>query len=257
MYNHLPLTSGAACSMASFDNVCDMNTHAIALIQRGSFQAALDVLRAALGTVITSSTRHQKKQCSPCTTPHDSTVVIQSTPMTVAAGASALFDQDEQHHSFYLFDRALIMAVTSASTARLSITDHNIMLAAMLYNMGLSCHLEGLQNAAGVTGGNTRHDDERSLIKASGIYQMAVSILANIGKDTGPAGLLYLAVLNNMGHLFARNFQQSDVQECLQWIGYILQLHPNEGNDGSDYNLFHRNFITLQGQFSAIGAAAA
>jgi hypothetical protein len=93
--------------------------------------------------------------------------------------------------------------------------------AAVTYNLGLCCHILGID----------RKDDETLLDKAIRYYQTAYRLLdttqiaglreadarvSGLDKDNRDISLLSLIILNNMGHILQRRHEWGSVRQCLR-----------------------------------------
>jgi hypothetical protein len=155
----------------------------------------------------------------------------------------------QEHHAFSLFDRALVID-DAELTAASSIAGQNCTSAVVLFNTALSLHLQGRRD---IRSRQTRFK------KALGLYKLAVEILegSNDGDD-GVNRLVYLAALNNMGHIYFDFCEGREAQHCIQLIQSMLETMKSSGIDicSNEYLPFYINVMILRGQEVAAAAAA-
>jgi len=109
---------------------------------------------------------------------------------------------------FGLFHRALTVPNSDALFASKGNTDR--VMAMLLYNMGLSVHLQALSS-----GKNSELDGALQL------YEMAFTVVEDSWSNFDNVDdlmLLLMALFNNMGHIHSSRFDLERTQICLDWL---------------------------------------
>jgi hypothetical protein len=155
----------------------------------------------------------------------------------------------QDHHAFSLFDRPLV--IDDAELALVSsFAVKSCASAVIMFNMGLALQLQGMHNLCPL---------QKSFSNALRFYKKATQILERCtDSDDEVNCLVYLAVANNMGHIYSHFNETSKVQRCLEWLQTILEAVKDSEVYilGDDYHPFHMNVLILHGQ-DALAAAAA
>jgi hypothetical protein len=122
--------------------------------------------------------------------------------------------------------------------------------AVVLFNTALSLHLQGRRDI---------RSRQTSFKKALWFYKLAVEILeSSSDSNDGVNRLVYLAALNNMGHIYFHFFEGREAQHCIQLIQSMLETMKSSGTDicSNEYLPFYINVLILRGQEVAAAAAA-
>lgn len=245
-------------SMEAID-ILKTNTKAVRLMQKGDYLQAIALLRAALTDLLGIV--------------QDRPAAEEDSKMLLVGGGGSTADRQDaktllvdsncvagyrlcrkrsfyqDHHAFSLFDRALCIRGVEASDLT-SISAQNAISATVLYNMGLAHQLQGMQSLT---------KQKACFKKALKLYQMASDILKDCSADDGEvSGLLYLAVCNNMGHIYSHFCETQNAQRCLQWLQTILEACQSIdlGLPEDEYLPFYLNVLILHGQDTVAAAAA-
>jgi hypothetical protein len=154
----------------------------------------------------------------------------------------------QEHQVFSLFDRPLVIDDAELVLASsFAVDSSNCASAVILFNMGLALQLQGMQGLCPL---------QMSFKKALRFYRMAKAILERSNDEVD--GLVYLAVANNMGHIYSHFCETSKAKRCLEWLQSILEVV--NGSEvcmlGDEYHPFQMNVLILHGQ-DAVAAAAA
>jgi hypothetical protein len=155
----------------------------------------------------------------------------------------------QAHHGFSLFDRFLLIDDAELALAS-SLEVKNCASAVILFNMGLALQLQGIQNMCPL---------QTSFLNALKFYKKATQILQRCtDSDDEVNCLVYLAVANNMGHIYSHFCEASNSQRCLEWLQAILEAVKDSEVYilGEDYHPFHMNVLILHGQDIVAAAAA-
>jgi hypothetical protein len=223
-----------------------LNTKAVDLMRQGNLQEAISDFIAALGELLR---RVDQPEDVDLTNKVTSTFLsVRSVPLE---GSLSLVKSTsyQDHHAFYVFDRALVIDGIDLAAAS-SIAGQNCTTAVVMYNMGLAHQLQGMQDL---------RSQEANFKKAMRFYEMATDVLEGCtGSEDQVSGLVYLAVSNNMGHIYSHFYDTTEAQYCLTWLFTILQAMEIYDTDilGDEYLPFHLNVLILLGQ-DAVAAAAA
>lgn len=223
-----------------------LNTKAVNQMRRGKLQEAISNLRVALGELLGRGDQNKDVDSANKVTSYF--LSVRSVPLE----ESLLFVQlssCQDHHAFSVFDRALVIDDADLVAAS-SIAGQNCTATVVMYNMGLALQLQGMQDI---------RSQQANFKKAMRCYQMATDVLEGCtGTEDQVSGLVYLAVSNNMGHIFSHFCNATEAQHCLTWLFTILQAMEIYDTDilGDEYLPFHLNVLIMHGQ-DAVPAAAA
>jgi tetratricopeptide (TPR) repeat protein len=184
-------------------SVLALNANAVNLLASdGNAQGAISVLREAL-------TALRQMILVPIHTAPDKFQEFFKlrTVSTRLDDSSSSFQED---NSFHLFRRAILVEGCGQTLAP---SDHLLNRISMVvaYNLGLAHHLLGTQN-----GNNQR----RNYTKALTMYEMAYTLNKEYANNRGD--LVYLAVFNNMGHIYSHFFDKQSTHRCLEGMHSVL-----------------------------------
>jgi tetratricopeptide (TPR) repeat protein len=232
-----------------------LNHDGVDLMRQGNYQEAISVFRTvlrellprtALGDILCRVDQDEDVDLIDKVT--RTFLSVRSVPLK---NSLSLFNSSYQdHHTFSLFDRALIIDATELVAS--SFTAGKICTAVVfLFNMGLAHQLQGMQEL---------YSQQMHFKAAMRLYKMATEILERCRRASGDDanGLLYLAVTNNMGHIYSHFCKTRVVQRCLKWLHNILENMERSNTDtlGDEFLPFYLNAQILRGQ-TALAAAAA
>lgn len=192
--------------MTSFlsSNIVGLNNQALEYMMLGNHNETVGALGAAL-----SNLRMYQDAVSSCSSLDQSKLPLHKTvespkspplcsiPLT-APPATACTSM------FTLFHRALAIPHCNAMEGN---TDR--IMAVLLYNMGLSLHLQALRS------GRTTE-----LNGALQLYEMAFAVVEDAWSEleVNDLMLLLLALFNNMGHIHSSRFDNVKTRTCLDWL---------------------------------------
>jgi hypothetical protein len=229
----------------SMDTVA-LNGDAVSRMRQGNYQEAISVFRTALGEILRRVDQDEDVGLTDKVT--RTFLSVRSVPLEHSL---SLFNSSsyQDHHVFSLFDRALVIDSAELAAAS-SIAGQNCATAVVLFNMGLANQLQGMQDLP---------SQQTNFKKAMRHYIIATEILdrCTVSGDE-VSGLLYLAVSNNMGHIYSHFCETKVAHRCLEWLHNILgsMARSNVDTLGDEYLPFHLNVMILHGQ-AALAAAAA
>jgi hypothetical protein len=232
--------------MEAMDTIA-LNNNAVDLMQQGYLQEVTSIFRSALAKLHCLD-QHDDVDLADIMTP--TFLSVRSVPM-----AHSLFNASsdpDHHHAFSLFDRALVIDDAELAAAS-SIAGKDCSAAVVLFNTGLAFHLQGRQDI---------RSQQTSFKNAFRFYKMAFGILERCSESEYHEvnQLVYLAVMNNMGHIYSHFCEGREAQHCLQLLQIKLETMRSSGIDilSDEYLSFSMNvLILLGGQEIAAAAAAA
>lgn len=170
---------------------------------------------------------------------------VSSRKVPCMSKLSSLNYGDQQ--AFSLYDRAFTIK-SADENVLFSETNRNRTLVVVLYNMALTYHLMGIRDA---------NDQKKNLKRSMRYYRMAMEVLAR-NNNIDRKKIMYLAVSNNMGNIYAHLFETTRAQLCLDRMASTLEaLYSDTANDmGDAYSFFHLNVVILFGQKEPAAPAA-
>jgi hypothetical protein len=192
-------------------DIIAVNNNAVNLMRQGSFRQAIPFFLSAVRELhrITGDQK-ENMNVDPI---DDRTFVreVRSVPLgdTLSHLKPSIY-QDQG--TFSVFDRAFL--IDSSDLAYLSSNEEgqNYTTTVLFYNMGLAYQLLGMEDL---------RSQRKNLRKAMKIYQMAAAILEKSGDEAND--LIFLAVSNNMGHIFSHFCETQDSKRCLDCL--LAGLH--------------------------------
>jgi tetratricopeptide (TPR) repeat protein len=224
-------------------DIITRNANAIDLMRQGNFQDAIPIFRVALSELHDRLADDQKQDMALADRVTHTFLPVRSVPLGDALSLLQPPSVYEDHHAFCIYDRALLIDSTDC-VATSSMTGQLCTAAALLFNLGLAYQLLGMQDL---------RSRNSSFKKAMAIYQMATDIFEHsVGDDVN--GLTYLAVSNNMGHIYSHFCETRETQQCLDSLLEGLHSFPNIDTRGDEYFQFRMNLLVQHGQAAAAAA---
>jgi tetratricopeptide (TPR) repeat protein len=221
-----------------------LNNNAVDLMQQGNFEKGNADFRSAL-VKLQRVDQHEDVDLA------DNVVAttflsVRSVPLEHSLlNASSCQD----HHAFSLFDRALV--IDDAELAAVSsIAGQDCTSAVVLFNTGLALHLQGRRDIS---------SRQVCFKKALRLYTMAFQIQETCSdSDDEVNHLVYLAAINNMGHIYSHFCEGRETRHCLHLLHTVLETAKSVGIDvlSDQYLLFSMNALILLGEDVAAAAAA-
>jgi hypothetical protein len=219
-------------------NILALNANAVNLLSsNGNAQGAINVLREAFTAL------HQM-MLVPIDTGSDN---VQETYQlrSVSAKLDDFISSFQDDNSFHLFTRAILVEGCGQVLAP---SDHLLNRISMVvtYNIGISYHLLGAQN-----GNNQR----KNYTKALALYKVAYTLEKEYAGDN--RDLVYLAVSNNMGHIYSHFFDKQSTKRCLEEMrsAYMSSL-CNEDRACEEFDPFFMNILMYYMQEAVATPAA-
>jgi hypothetical protein len=227
------------------DTTILLNNNAVNLMQQGNFEKVASEFRSALA-VLHRVGQHGGVDLNDKVTTN--CISVRSVPLD-----DLLFDTSshQDHHAFSLFDRALVIDNAKLAAA-CSIGGQDCITAVVLFNVALAFHLQGRRNIC---------LQQTSFKKALQLYKMAFEIMERwldfVDSDEEVNLLVYLAVINNIGHIHSHFCEGREAQHCLHLLHVGLETAKSSGIDlfSEEYLLFSMNALILRGQVAAAAAA--
>jgi tetratricopeptide (TPR) repeat protein len=222
-----------------------LNNDAVVLMRQGNLQEVASFFISAL-VKLQRVDQHEHVGLADTFATCTSSLSVRSIPLE-----HSLFNISsyQEHHAFTLFDRPIVIDDTELVLAS-SFAVESCAAAVILFNMGLALQLQGMQNICLL---------ETSFKRALQYYKMANRILQRTaGSNDEVDGLVYLAVANNMGHIYSHFCETSKAKRCLEWLQSILEVVKDSEVCmlSDEYLPFRMNVLILHGQ-DAVAAAAA
>jgi tetratricopeptide (TPR) repeat protein len=220
-------------------DIIAVNNNAVSLMQQGSFQEAIPFFLSALRE-LHRITRVQKQNMNMDLIDDENCVSrtfvreVRSVPLGDSLSylkPSIYQDQD----AFSIFDRAFLIDIYSSEGQTYYTTP------VLLYNMGLAYQLLGMEDL------RSQHCNLKKAMKA---YRMAAAIAND---------LLFLAVLNNMGHIYSQFCDTQESQRCLDFLEaglHAIQQDSQVETLEIEFRALQMNVLIMHGQ-RAVSAAAA
>jgi tetratricopeptide (TPR) repeat protein len=228
------------------DSTILLNNNAVNLMQLGNFEKVASDFRSALA-ILPRVGQHEDVDLNDEVTPN--CISVRSVPLE-----NSLFDTSshQDHHAFSFFERALVIDNAKLAVAS-SMAGQDCITAVVLFNAALTLHLQGRRNIC---------LEKTSFKKALQLYKMAFGIMERwldlVDSDDEVNLLVYLAALNNMGHIYSHFCEGREAQHCLQLLHVMLQTAKSSGVNifSDEYFVFSMNALILRGQEVAAAAAA-
>jgi tetratricopeptide (TPR) repeat protein len=251
MLTQNPILSHIIINARIFHKLEDMDTivlnnDAVVLMRQGNLQEVAPYFISAL---VKLHRVDQRKHVDRTDKFAPSFLSVRSVPLEHSLFNTSSY---QDHHVFSLFDRPLVIddAELVLASSSFAVESSNCASAVILFNMGLALQLQGMQSLCPL---------QTSFEKALRFYRMAKAILErSTGSNDEVDGLVYLAVANNMGHIYSHFCETSKAKRCLEWLQSILEVV--NGSEvcmlGDEYHPFQMNVLILHGQ-DAVAAAAA
>jgi hypothetical protein len=227
-------------------NTILLNNNAVYLMQQG--QDVVSDFRSALAKLHHVREQHKGVDLGDKVAPN--LLLIRSVPLDLSLSSPSSSYQD--HHALSLFDRALIID-DAKSAAASSVAGRDCTTAVILFNTGLALHLKGIRDIS---------SRQTSFKKALQLYTMAFGIQEDSDSDSDCIDevslLVYLAAMNNMGHIYSYFCEGRAAQHCLQFLYSMLETAKSSGIDvlSDEYLPFSMNALILLGREDAAAAAA-
>jgi hypothetical protein len=222
-----------------------LNNNTVDQMRQGNFENLTSDFRSAL-VKLHRVDQHEVSLADRVAVTAPTFLSVRSVPLEHSLLNSS-FCQD--HHTFSLFDRALV--IDDAELAAVSsVAGQDCTSAVVLFNMGLALHLQGRREI---------RSQQISLKRALWFYKMAFEILERCSESNDEVNrLVYLAVINNMGHIYSHFCEGREVQHCLYLLQNMLFTMQNSDINilSDEYLQFYMNVFILRGQEAAAAAAA-
>jgi tetratricopeptide (TPR) repeat protein len=234
-------------------DIIALNNNAVNLMRHGSFQNAIPYFLSALRELHRiTGVRNQSMNMDPVDPIADDNSVSRAfvrKVKSVALGDTLSYlkpsiyrDQD----AFSVFDRAFL--IDSFDLASIySSEGQNFTTTVLLYNMSLAYQLLGMQDLP---------TQQKNLKKAMKVYRMAAAILEKSGDEAND--LVFLAVSNNMGHIYSHFWETQESQRCIDCLQAGLHAIKQDSKVEileDEVHTFQMNVLVMQRQ-KVVAAAA-
>jgi tetratricopeptide (TPR) repeat protein len=205
-------------------NVLALNTNAVHLLSSdGNAQGAIKVLREALTAL------RQMLLVSIDTGPDNVQDGYKLQSVSVKQDDFTSSFQDD--NSFHLFSRAILVEGCGQVFAPSDYLLNRISMV-VTYNLGMAHHLLGTRNGK---------KQRRNYTKALAMYKVAYTLKKEY---TDNRDLVYLAVFNNMGHIYSHFWDKQSTHRCLEGMHSVLMsCSSNEDRECEEYDPFFMNVM--------------
>jgi tetratricopeptide (TPR) repeat protein len=205
-------------------NALALNANAVNLLSsNGNAQGAIKVLREALTAL------RQMLLVPFDTHPDNARESCKLRSVSVKLDDSTSSFQDD--NSFHLFSRAILVEGCGQAMAPSDYLLNRISMA-VTYNLGLAHHLLGTRD------GNKQR---RNYTKALTMYEVAYTLKKEYADNRD---LMYLAVFNNMGHIYSHFWDKESIHRCLEGMHSVLMsCSSNEERACEEYDPFFMNVM--------------
>jgi hypothetical protein len=223
-----------------------LNNNAVDLMRRGNYEKVTSDFRSALVRLHRVDQNEDVSLADRVASNAPTFLSVRSVPLEHSF-LNTFSCQD--HHAFSIFDRALV--IDDAELAAVSsIAGQDCTSAVVLFNTGLALHLHGRREI---------RLQQTSFKSALWFYKMAFEILERcLDSNDEVNRLVYLAAINNMGHIYSHFCEGRETQHCLYLLQNMLVTMQNSDIDilSDEYLQFYMNVLILRGQEVAAAAAA-
>lgn len=246
-------------------NPVTYNLRATALLELNRPRDAAKVLRRGMEGLLDVWKTHQDSDKADkilCR----SSLRVKTVPISIQG---TLYDHrlTSPDQTFALFNRTFV--VEASDLRNLNEFEQREILAVFLYNIALSHHIMALQAAAATATADATSakgvDLENKYYEAAlSFYDMAVYTLCQEQHEGTVCLLLFLALFNNIGHIFSNSHNHIGTRNCCDLIRDVLKTVPewdkeNEGSLTDERNndfAFFRSFFQLARKRTVVSAAA-
>ena len=189
--------------------ILNLNASAVEQLARGSYNDAILSFRSAFALMhkIVDDCDVEMDGTSDCRQELEIEPVANQVCFSTIGNNSSL-----DCNVFAVYDKAFRIKGTDT---RAMTTDSNQKRASatLLYNMGLTYQLLALHSAT---------DQQANFTRALKLYQLAHQLMLNIGQLHGIDSFLSVAILNNMGNVYAHFFNLEGIRGCLKDLSWRL-----------------------------------
>jgi tetratricopeptide (TPR) repeat protein len=223
-----------------------LNNNAVDLLQQGNFEEGTADFRSAL---VKLQRVDQHEDVSLAKRVAAATLTFLSVRSVPLEHSLLNTSSCQDHHAFSFFDRALVIDDAELEAAS-SIAGQDCTSAVVLFNTGLALHLQGRLDIS---------SQQTCFKKALRLYTMAIQIQETCSESNDEVNhLVYLAAINNMGHIYSHFCEGREVHYCLHLLYTMLETAKSVGIDvlSDDFLLFSMNALILLGQEVTAAAAA-
>ena len=230
--------------MSNHYNVFEWNNRAIASLQQGSdvvigisaFRGALVRLRELLskrddylGAMFKDEDTSKSSVTSNATRGSllSSADICGASRSLMRCSYSATGIKQDDDNQFRIFERVFAIHLQHERSILTSVEIESLCSVTLLYNLGLCHQKKGLTN-----------NSSQDLQLAAGLYHKAISLLNSIPCGYAENILLILALFNNLGHIFAHNFDLAQARSCLSVMKDIVESEESCDLEEDEYQFF-------------------
>lgn len=214
--------------------ILELHRQGVLILRKGENSLAIKVMHEALealqGLVVqyaqTPLSQHTTRPTVAAGTASIEAISTTSKPSSAASDAQI-------NDLFLLFDRALLLNIPVEQMTSNFAACFHVLTLVLTYNIGLAHQLHSLRCTC------SRTLEERALDCYSAAYASLRQTPASIAHQP-MLHMVHLAVVNNMGHLYAHSFRQYQLaQECTQELLWRLVAAPTSSTLNASSDLFH------------------
>jgi tetratricopeptide (TPR) repeat protein len=221
-------------------NIVELNAYAVDHLAKGAYSNAIKAFRKAL-RVLHSQVSSAYNDSNSMQIDDLKLELVACRPAPPSSQGSSVDD-----NAFTLYSKAFSITNNSEessllSNGFLSPDIQNQASLTLLYNMGLSYHLAGVQAAT---------HQKANLDKALRFYKLAYEVASKVvSSPGGTVGFISMAILNNMSNIFAHVFDRDGIYECLEALRLelVAATGPCQLASQDDILHFHMNVVIFYG----------
>jgi hypothetical protein len=224
--------------------ILESNRNAVEMLASGLYKDAVSAFRSTLKVLLPQITNE----------PDVFAVVQDGSPeiavelVSCQTSESARARSNMENSTFEFYDKAFRIIGTDDKSTFNSVRKQNQASVTVLYNMALAFHLMAMRSAT---------DRRANLNKALTLYEMAFEITVEKCDLPSIDNFFAMAILNNMGSIYAHWFDVESMHHCLEGLRRLLDF-PHYGyepaRDGVEQ--FYLNVTLLYGQYAHPAPAA-
>ena len=215
------------------DSIISLNYRAVAHLKAGNVRQAKITLRQALQVASENIELFDEEEMRSAEDKSSFTVRASFTPLHTTKQSPV---DTTTASTLSIFDQAILFEFDEPRT----LDTLNLASAMILYNFGLTCHIEGL-----------RSNDSILLKKCLKAYHMAYISILECSGDYGSvvvkeAFLLQMALSNNMGHIHSYFYNIQEAEACIRSLrSAVNQSNATSTTDDSEMTLVVREDYIL------------
>jgi hypothetical protein len=213
------------------------NRDAVEMLASGSYRDAVSAFRSTLQVLLPQIS--DEPDVFEGVLDDSPEIAVELVSCQTSKSARARSNMEDSTFDFY--DKAFRIIGTEDSSSFNSVRKENQASVTVLYNMALSYHLMAMHSAT---------DQDANLNKALKLYEMAFEITVEKCDLPSIDNFFAMAILNNMGSIYAHLYDMESMHHCLEGLRRFLGF-PLYGcalaRDGVEQ--FYLNVTLFYGQY--------